>query len=245
METLKSKKIKDKKAVVPVPLHKDILEDFEELKMEESLSDTHRKETSPEKPQKTVPEKKEPEKPQAPEVDLLKKLEQLAKLDAAPVLVPDVETEELGPAEGTWKGSESYGSIIEKFDSLPIESQTIKVEIFSARLDSPSFQSKVRTLPKASQATTEYVGMIQEKIYRNWQEPLAQEHNQEVVVSFFLFPRGNIDKTVVKQSSGVEALDTLAVRAVLDSVPFPKFPKELKKSNLHVNIYFKYVPKEE
>ena len=268
LETLKSKKIKDKKAVVPVPLHKDILEDFEELKMEESLSDTHRKETSPEKPQKTVPEKKEPEKPQAPEVDLLKKLEQLAKLDAAPVLVPDVETEELGPAEGTWKGSESYDSIIEKFDSLPIESQTIKVEISSARLDSSSFQSKMRTLPKASQATTEpgtgdsyvfakkggtpgadvqslYVGMIQEKIYRNWQEPLAQEHNQEVLVSFFLFPRGNIDKTVVKQSSGVEALDTLAVKAVLDSVPFPKFPKELKKFNLHVNIYFKYVPKEE
>jgi len=268
LETLKSKKIKDKKAVVPVPLHKDILEDFEELKMEESLSDTHRKETSPEKPQKTVPEKKEPEKPQAPEVDLLKKLEQLAKLDAAPVLVPDVETEELGPAEGTWKGSESYDSVIEKFDSLPIESQTIKVELFSARPDSSSFQSKMRTLPKASQATTEpgtgdsyvfakkggtpgadvqslYVGMIQEKIYRNWQEPLAQEHNQEAVVSFFIFPRGNIDKTVVKQSSGVEALDTLAVRAVLDSVPFPKFPKELKKSNLHVNIYFKYVPKEE
>ena len=268
LDTLKSKKIKDKKAVVPVPLHKDILEGFEELKMEESLSDTHRKETSPEKPQKTVPEKKEPEKPQAPEVDLLKKLEQLAKLDAAPVLVPDVETEELGPAEGTWKGSESYDSIIEKFDSLPIESQTIKVEISSARPDSSSFQSKVRTLPKGSPATTEpgtgdsyvfakkggtpgadvqslYVGMIQEKIYRNWQEPLAQEHNQEVLVSFSLFPRGNIDKIVVKQSSGVEALDTLAVRAVLDSVPFPKFPKELKKFNLHVNIYFKYVPKEE
>jgi len=40
-------------------------------------------------------------------------------------------------------------------------------------------------------------------------------------------------------------LDTLAVRAVLDSAPFPELPKKLKLSNLHVNIYFKYVPKDE
>ena len=90
-----------------------------------------------------------------------------------------------------------------------------------------------------------YVGMIQEKIYKNWREPLAQEHNQETVVSFYVFPRGNIDKPFIKKSSGMDALDTLAVRAVLDSVPFPEFPKKLKISNLHVNIYFKYVPKDE
>jgi hypothetical protein len=40
-------------------------------------------------------------------------------------------------------------------------------------------------------------------------------------------------------------LDTLAVSAVLDSVPFPQFPKELKMSNLFLSIYFKYVPKDE
>jgi TonB family protein len=90
-----------------------------------------------------------------------------------------------------------------------------------------------------------YVGLIQEKIYKNWREPLAEEHNQETVVAFYIFPRGNIDKPFIKKSSGVEALDTLAVRAVLDSVPFPEFPKKLKISNLHVNIYFKYVPKDE
>ena len=40
-------------------------------------------------------------------------------------------------------------------------------------------------------------------------------------------------------------LDALAVRAVLDSVPFPEFPKELKAANLHLEMYFKYVPKDE
>ena len=243
LETLKNKKIKDKRTVAPVPLHEDLLEDFEELKVKESL----------------------PEKPQAPQRDLLKELEQVAKMDVSPV--PDVKTEEPRPTESTQKSDEVYDSILEKFDSLSVDSEPVKVEISSARLDSSSFQSKLRTLPEASPARTEsgtgssyvfakkervpgadarslYVGMIQDKIYKNWKEPLAEEHNQEAVISFYIFPRGNIDKPIIKKSSGVQALDTLAVRAVLDSVPFPEFPEQLKMSNLHVNIYFKYVPKD-
>lgn len=263
LEALKNKRIDDVKAVAPVPLQEDILRNFEELKMEESLLDAPQKEASIKDQQKSEPEQAESEKPQVPEVDLLKKLEQLAKLDATSVL----EVEAVKPQKSTQKSSESFDSIAEKFGSLSMDSEPVKVEVTSARLDSSSFQSKLRTLSKASQATTEsgtrdsyvfskkegapgadiqslYVGMIQERIYKNWQEPLAEEHNQETVVSFFIFPRGNVDKPFVKKSSGVEALDTLAVRAVLDSVPFPEFPQELKMSNLHINIYFKYVPKD-
>ena len=247
LETLKNKKIKDKKAVAPVPLHEDVLEDFAEPKVEESL----------------------PEKPKTPEVDLLKELEQLAKLDVSPVVpVPDLKTEIPEIVESAKKSDETYDSIIEKFDSFSVESEPVEVKISRAQPDSSSFQSKLRTLPKASQTTTEsgtgdsyvfakkegapgadlrslYVGMIQEKIYKNWKEPLAEEHNQETIVSFYIFPRGNVDKPFIKKSSGVAALDTLAVRAVLDSAPFPELPKKLKLSNLHVNIYFKYVPKDE
>jgi len=148
-----------------------------------------------------------------------------------------------------------------------VDSKLVKVEVSSAKIDSTSFQSKLRSLPKTTHIPSEsgagdsyvftekkgvpgsdiqslYVGMIQERIYRNWREPLAEEHNQETMVSFFIFPHGNIDKPFVKKSSGVEALDTLAVRAILDSVPFPEFPQELKMSNLNINIYFKYVPKD-
>jgi TonB family protein len=151
------------------------------------------------------------------------------------------------------------------FGSLLVDSERVKLEVSSAKIDSTSFQSKLRSLPKTIHTPSEsgdsyvftekegvpgsdiqslYVGMIQERIYKNWREPLAEEHNQETVVSFFIFPHGNVDKPFVKKSSGVEALDTLAVRAVLDSVPFPEFPKELKLSNLNINIYFKYVPKD-
>jgi hypothetical protein len=269
LETLKNKKIQDKRAMVPVPPHKDVLVDFEALKMEENLpEEVLPKEASLEKLQELVAEKMEPEKPKAPELDLLKELAQLAKLDALPVLVPGVKMEKPALNEGRQKSSKSYDPIIEKLSALSVDSEPVTVEVSRSKLKSSRFQSKLRALPgplaKERQFRTEdsyvvskkegtpganikslYVGSIQERIYKNWREPLAEEHNQETVVSFFIFPGGNIDKPVVKKSSGVAALDTLAVRAVLDSVLFPKFPKELKMSNIHVNIYFKYVPKDE
>ena len=90
-----------------------------------------------------------------------------------------------------------------------------------------------------------YAGLVQEKIYKNWRDPLAERHSKEAIISFHIFPKGNIDKPFIKQSSGVEILDTLAVAAVNDSVPFPPFPKDLKMPNLFLSIYFKYVPKDD
>jgi TonB family protein len=263
LEALRNKRIDEVKAVAPVPLQEDILKDFEELKMEKSPLEAPQKEVSVEKQQKKEPEKTVTEKPQATEVDLLKELQQLAKLDAIPV--PKVEA--VKPQKSIQKSSEYFDSIVEKFGSLSVDSEPVKLEVSSAKLDLKSFQSKLRSLAKPTHTPSEsgvedsyvftkkegvpgsdiqslYVGLVQERIYKNWREPLAEEHSQETVVSFFIFPHGNVDKPFVKKSSGVEALDTLAVRAVLDSVPFPEFPQELKMSNLHINIYFKYVPKD-
>ena len=265
LETLRNKKINDKKIVAPVPRREDILENFEDLKMKESLSEGP---ASLEKQQESVTERKKPEKPKVPKVDLLKELEQLAKLDASPVLVPDVEKEEPGIEEKIQKSSESFNSVIEKLGSFSVSSEPVKVEISISQLDSSDFQSNLRNLPQVSQSAVDpeagdsyvlakkeglpgadiqslYVGMIRERVIKNWREPLAQEHSQEAVISFFIFRGGNIDKPHIKRSSGVKDLDALAVRAVLDSVPFPEFPKELKASNLHLEMYFKYVPKDE
>ena len=261
LEILKNKKIKQTKAVTPVPLHEDILEDFEELKAEETLPEIP--EVSQQKRQESVLKKNEANK-----VNLLQELEQLAKLESEPVLAPKAVIKEDGGTKKTpSKKSSSYDPIIEKLGALSVSSEPITLEVSSAQLQSSRFRSKLRNLSETPQIANPsraedpyvvsekegvpgadsqslYVGLVQEKIYKNWREPLAEEHNQETVVSFYIFPGGNIDKPIVKKSSGVEALDTLAVRAVLDSAPFPKFPEELKMSNLHVNIYFKYVPKD-
>ncbi len=266
LESLKNKKINEVKAVAPAPLQEDILKNFDELKMEKSLIETPSKEIPKKSPIKPVPEKKKLQKTVVPEDDLLKELQQLAMLGSSPA--SEVKSREREPQTSAQKSSESFNSLADKFSSLSVESEPVKVEVSSARLDSSSFQSKLRSLPKPSRTRTEsstgdsfvlakkdgvpgadiqslYVGMIKEKIFKNWREPLAQEHNQETVVSFYIFPKGNADKPVIKKSSGVEALDTLAVRAILDSVPFPEFPEGLKASNLHLEMYFKYVPKED
>ena len=263
LETLKNKKVNEVKAIAPALLSKDVLMNFEELKVEESLPEHLPKEVLVESSQKSVSEEKESEKPKGSEVDLLKQLQQLAKLDSTNA--PEVEIRKT--QEKMQGGSGSFDSIIDKFSSLSLESDPVKVEVSSARLESPKFKSKLRTLPKGSRAKTKssagdsyvfasekinpgadvkslYAAMVQDKVFKNWKEPLAEEHSQETVVSFLIFSHGNIDKPFIKKSSGVGALDSLAVRAVLDSTPFPEFPKELKMSNLRINIYFKYVSKD-
>ena len=142
------------------------------------------------------------------------------------------------------------------------------VEVLGTKVETSKFQSSLRALPdslgNASSNSVEephvssdregtlaadiqslYVGLVQEKIYKNWRDPLAERHSKEAIISFHIFPKGNIDKPFIKQSSGVEVLDTLAVAAVNDSVPFPPFPKDLKRPNLFLSIYFKYVPKDD
>jgi TonB family protein len=256
LEKLKNEKVDIEKDVSSTPKLESLLEGFENIKMQEVLEQ--------EKIEKPVDEEKNAE-PAVKKRNLLKELEKLAKLDSivqkdddgksADVAVEDVE-------------NKAYDSILKKFESLAVESSRVKVELEIARLGRSKFQSKLRVLPDSPEKTDSksvdesyvfsdredtlgadvqslYAGMVQERIYRNWRDPLAERHSKEAIISFHIFPKGNIDKPFIKQSSGVEALDTLAVRAVLDSVPFPHFPKELKMSNLFLSIYFKYVPKDE
>lgn len=256
LEKVKDKKVKVNKSETPIPVFESLLEDFDDIKMQEV--------TQEEKVEKQLDE----EKAAAPVVEkrnLLKELEKLAKLDsiikeqseaqASDVVVEDIE-------------SKAYDSVLGKFESLIVESSRVKVEVAGTRFDESKFESKLRALPDSFEKTDPdsedasfvfsgrdgapgadmqslYAGLIQEKIYKNWRDPLAERHSKEAIISFHIFPKGNIDKPFIKQSSGVEALDTLAVRAVLDSVPFPRFPEELKMSNLFLSIYFKYVPKYE
>ena len=256
LEKLKGEKVKIEKDVSSTPKLESLLEGFEDIKMQEVLEQ--------EKIEKPVDEEKKAD-PAVKKRNLLKELEKLAKLDSivqkdddgksADVAVEDVE-------------NKAYDSILEKFESLAVESSRAKVEVEIARLGGLKFQSKLRALSDSPEKTDSksvdesyifsdregtpgadvqslYAGMVQERIYRNWRDPLAERHSKEAIISFHIYTKGNIDKPFIKQSSGVEALDSLAVRAVLDSVPFPHFPKELKMSNLFLSIYFRYVPKDE
>ncbi len=91
-----------------------------------------------------------------------------------------------------------------------------------------------------------YKGAVKLKIDSNWKIPLGIEHKKEIRVAFFIFSEGNIEKPQLKTSSGDDQLDTMAIKAILDSVPFPKFSKELidylKEPNLYITMRFKLKP---
>lgn len=93
---------------------------------------------------------------------------------------------------------------------------------------------------KSADPLSLYVGLIRERVYSNWKNPLGAE-SKEVHVSFFLYSQGNIGKPFIEKSSGNEKLDSLAVRAIIDSDPFPAFPPDLKEPSLHMTIRFKYI----
>lgn len=211
--------------------------------------------------------KAEPErKKEKSAVDLLNELSQMKEVDEVIVSktakAADVETAAISPEEQR----EVYNSVLEQLNTLEVTPMEIDINMASAQTDSKDFESELWKIkvsgprpsskanpnpvyvhstkdgPPASDPLSLYIGAVRSKIYKNWKEPLAEKFNKETVVAFTLFPKGNIDKPYLKQSAGIEQLDTLAIRAVLDSEPFPEFPKDLKVPNLSISIQFKYVP---
>ena len=276
LEQLKDKKIDRRQEISPKPMPESLLEDFEEFKMEEVVKQKENKKQpdSEEKTAKSVIEKR----------NLVRELDKLAKLKLTD---KNKGQEQIAKVAVEEKESKAYDSVLEKFESLTVESSRVKVEVSDAKLevskfqcsmrtlsDSPAvevsgaklkaskFQSSLRALDSPANASSNsveephvssdregtlaadiqslYAGLVQEKIYKNWRDPLAERHSKEAIISFHIFPKGNIDKPFIKQSSGVEVLDTLAVAAVHDSVPFPPFPKDLKMPSLYFSISFSY-----
>ena len=90
-----------------------------------------------------------------------------------------------------------------------------------------------------------YVGSVHKRIYEHWKTPLGTEHDDMAEVSFYLYPKGNIDKPVLVKASHEDKLNTLAIQAIYDSEPFLEFPKNLKEPSLHIKVNFKYKPANE
>ncbi len=276
LNALKEKKLEPQERAVPPPVQEDPLAQFDNLKMQD---------VTPEAPETAEPEKQNPSKLQELEfaslsrntVELEKKeseksasdlLEELAKLDTSePVKVEESPNRQPETQVPDSRNREEFGSILQKLDSLNVESKDIKTDTVNPETFAQDFQSdiwkvstpkqvQVQVVTSSSEAFVQssvegdpgadilslYIGKIHEKVYKNWREPLGEKYNKEVIVSFYIYGKGNIDKPSLKQSSGVEMLDSLAVRAIMESEPFPPFPEDLKYSNLNISIHFKYVP---
>jgi TonB family protein len=209
------------------------------------------------------PETKQDEKSSA---DLLKELTEMKQPDLANKEPTPEKPEEIKASDIAQEKSKVYDSILKKLDSLDTQPREIEKMVQVPEAVVQEYQSDIRkvsvpeqvqvdlvispnqvyvasTLPgePGADALALYKGMIIKKVMENWNAPLGQDHNKRVIISFNIFPLGNIDRPDLKKSSSVELLDNLALRAIRASEPFPKFPESLKSSNLNISIHFKYI----
>ena len=146
---------------------------------------------------------------------------------------------------------ESLTTVVKKFEKLKVSSEEIKIDISQGRMVVKEFKTTIRKgeapVPETdskletSKALSHYVGQVYKSVYSNWKTPFGVKF-KDVVVSFSIFPKGNIDNPVIRESTGDKTLDAIAVSAILSSVPFPTLPDELLRPNLKISIVFKYVP---
>ena len=146
---------------------------------------------------------------------------------------------------------ESLTSVVEKFQDLEESSQEIKIDVSQGQMVLREFKtsiqrgevpvSETKTEPETSNALSLYVGEVYKRVYSKWKTPLGSKF-ENVTVSFTIFSKGNINSPVIRKSAGDKNLDSIAVSAIINSVPFPELPEELNRPNLKVNIIFKYVP---
>jgi TonB family protein len=198
--------------------------------------------------------------------DLLKELTEMKQptfIDKQPVIPESLEAK---APPVTQEKSQVFDSILKKLDSLDTKPKDVDMNVAVPETVAQSYESDIRkvSVPKQVQmdlvispnqayvqsstpgkpgadALALYKGMIIKKVMENWNAPLGQNHDKRVVISFNIYPKGNIDRPDLEETSHVELLDNLALRAIRESEPFPEFPESLESSNLNISIHFKYI----
>ena len=142
-------------------------------------------------------------------------------------------------------------SVAEKFRELEGSPEEVKMGISQDRMVHREFKTVIQRNEtpvleidsdyETSNALSLYMGEIYKRVDSKLKTPIGSTATKEVV-TFTIFRNGNIDKTVIQESTEDENLESIAVRAVYDAAPFPPLPEELSRPNLRVSIIFKYVP---
>ena len=185
---------------------------------------------------------------------LMKELEAIEKKEIHPTDISiDGEQFEKSNSLSAFKNikGESLTSVVEKFQELEDSSEEIKIDVSQGQVVLKEFMTSIQrggvpvpeteTKPETSSVLSLYVGEVYKRVYSKWKTPLGSKF-ENVTVSFTIFSKGNINSPVIRKSAGDKNLDSIAVSAIIDSVPFPELPEELNRPNLTVNIIFKYVP---
>ncbi len=80
-----------------------------------------------------------------------------------------------------------------------------------------------------------YIEQLLRQIDSKWTPPRVGA-NIRTIVRFRILRRGDIDQLDVAETSGINAFDLAALRAVQNAAPFPPLPASYRNPNLSVNL---------
>lgn len=88
-----------------------------------------------------------------------------------------------------------------------------------------------------------YLQIIRDRISSNWFTALVDpgvEGTLQTAVYFRIFRNGTISNVEVRESSNVRAFDSSAVRAIMNSSPFPPLPADYDEQYLGIILIFEH-----
>ena len=98
-----------------------------------------------------------------------------------------------------------------------------------ARLDAVGFDSPI------------YLNVLFGKIRNLWENPYAGADILQCTIYFVISREGKIADSAIEKTSGIEAYDQAALRAVLASKP-PPLPAQFGSDELGIHLEFQYLP---
>jgi TonB family protein len=128
------------------------------------------------------------------------------------------------PKEETAKVSSTES----KSKGLP-EGVQLGSEFGFAQLDATGFDSPI------------YLNVLFGKIRNAWENPYEGANKIQCTIYFVISRDGKITDSAVEKSSGIEAYDQAAQRAVLGSNP-PPLPGQFGSDELGIHLEFQYLP---
>ncbi len=83
-----------------------------------------------------------------------------------------------------------------------------------------------------------YVDLMRGAISKHWSTAGLGSDNHRVLITFSILRDGTVRDAKIAQASGNYALDTSALRAVLESNPLPQLPQGYEKDSAPVELWF-------
>ncbi|MDD5688564.1 MAG: TonB family protein [Elusimicrobia bacterium] len=84
-----------------------------------------------------------------------------------------------------------------------------------------------------------YVNVLRNKVAEKWNPtPSTSSGSKKILVYFKILRSGKVENLVVKESAGVSYIDRSAIRAIMNSSPFPPLPAGFPDDSLGVYFMF-------